>query len=103
MTLEIDPKEMEANAERAAEFLKSIANGVRLRVLCKLMDTEKSAGDLSRELGITQANLSQHLAWLKDQDLVQSRREGTVKFYRLSGTRVEPLMTVLYSMFCEVP
>jgi DNA-binding transcriptional ArsR family regulator len=101
MELQIDAKEMEANADRAAAFLKSIANGVRLRLLCKLLDNELSAGELSQELGITQANLSQHLAWLKKQDLLSSRREGTVIHYRLSDSRVEPLMRVLYSMFCE--
>ncbi len=103
MKFSLDAEKMEASAERAARFLKSIANGVRLKVLCKLMDGEKPAGELSRELGISQANLSQHLIWLKNEGLVRNRRAGTVIFYRLAGTRVEPLMNVLYSMFCESP
>ena len=95
-----DMRQMEANAEEAARFLKSIANGVRLRILCRLLEGEMTAGDLSRELGITPANLSQHLVWLKKEGLLESRREGTVIHYRMAGNRIEPLMNVLHEMFC---
>ncbi len=97
-----DMKLMEANSEIAARFLKSMANPLRLRILCKLIDTEMTAGDLSRDLNISQANLSQHLTWLKKENLVKFRREGTVIFYTLSGIEIIPLMNVLYGMFCLV-
>ncbi|MBT6096052.1 MAG: helix-turn-helix transcriptional regulator [Rhodospirillaceae bacterium] len=100
METHFNPENMDANADRVARFLKSIANRVRLRILCCLMQGEKAAGGLSRELGISQANLSQHLTWLKHEGLVQNRREGTVIFYSLSDTSIEPLMELLHDMFC---
>jgi len=96
-----DTKKMEANSERAARFLKSIANPLRLRILCKLLDGEMTAGDLSRGLEISQANLSQHLTWLKKEKLVEFSRKGTAITYRLRGTQLEPMMNILYVMFCE--
>jgi len=100
MTTDFNPQNMDANAERVAQFLKSIANRVRLRILCCLMQGEHSAGDLSRNLGISQANLSQHLTWLKQEGLVTNRRDGTVIHYRLADDSIEPLMGVLHDMFC---
>ena len=63
METHFNPENMDANADRVARFLKSIANRVRLRILCCLMQGEKAAGGLSRELGISQANLN--LSWGK--------------------------------------
>jgi DNA-binding transcriptional ArsR family regulator len=103
MTTDFNPQNMDANAERVAKFLKSIANRVRLRVLCCLMQGERSAGELSRSLGISQANLSQHLTWLKQEGLVTNRRDGTVIYYSLADDSIEPLMGVLYNMFCATP
>lgn len=100
METDFNPEMMDANAERVAQFLKSIANRMRLRVLCCLMQGEKQAGELSREIGISQANLSQHLSWLKKEGLVRNRREGTAMIYQLSDTSVRPLMEVLHGMFC---
>ena len=101
MNFKPDMKKMEANSEQAARFLKSMANPLRLRILCKLLDTETAAGELSRGLDISQANLSQHLTWLKKEKLVDFRREGTVIYYHLSDKQIEPLMNVLYTMFCN--
>ncbi len=100
METDFNTENMDANAERVARFLKSIANRVRLRVLCALMHAEKSAGQLSREIGISQSNLSQHLSWLKNEDLVSTRRDGTTIHYRLSDTQIQPLMLALHDMFC---
>ena len=97
----MEAHEMEAKAEQAARFLKSMANANRLRVMCRLLEGEETAGDLSLVVGISQANLSQHLSWLKQENLVQTRREGTTIFYSLSGNKVMPLMGALYEMFCK--
>ncbi len=90
------------NAERAAAFLKSIANRNRILVLCHLISAECTAGELSESIGVKPANLSQHLTWLKNEGLVKTRREGTVIHYSLSEKDVSPLITVLYDMFCDV-
>ena len=60
---------MENNAEKAASFLKSIANKNRILILCHLISDEWTAGELSESIGVKPANLSQHLTWLKQEDL----------------------------------
>ncbi|MBT7956868.1 MAG: helix-turn-helix transcriptional regulator [Rhodospirillaceae bacterium] len=92
---------MENNADKAAAFLKSIANRNRILVLCHLIADEWTAGELSESIGVSPANLSQHLTWLKNEGLVKTRREGTVINYSLSEKDVRPLISVLYDMFCE--
>ncbi len=69
-------------------------------ILCRLLEGERSVGELVRLLGMTDSNLSQHLAKLRDEGLVATRRQGTTIYYRLVPERVEPLMRVLYQMFC---
>jgi DNA-binding transcriptional ArsR family regulator len=85
----------ESNAEKVADFLKSIASRHRLLVLCELSQGEKSAGQLSNDLHVAPANLSQHLSKLKAAGLVASRRDGTSIHYRLTSDKVSALVTVL--------
>ncbi|HIF58989.1 MAG TPA: transcriptional regulator [Rhodospirillales bacterium] len=91
---------MENNAEKAARFLKSIANRNRILVLCHLISDEWTAGELSESIGVKPANLSQHLTWLKNEGLVKTRREGTIIHYSLSDKDVRPLISILFDMFC---
>jgi DNA-binding transcriptional ArsR family regulator len=95
--------EMEAHAEAAEAFLRSIANRHRLMVLCTLVDGEVSAGDLSRRLGLTQSNLSRHLGTLRDEGLVATRREATTIYYRIASDRVRTILATLHGMFCARP
>jgi ArsR family transcriptional regulator, virulence genes transcriptional regulator len=92
--------EMEAHAEAAEAFLRSIANRHRLMVLCTLVEGEVSAGDLSRRLGLTQSNLSRHLGTLRDEGLVATRREATTIYYRIASDRVRIILETLHGMFC---
>ena len=92
---------MEDNADKAAAFLKSIANKNRILVLCHLISDDWTAGELSESIGVKPANLSQHLTWLKNEGLVKTRREGTVIHYSLSEKDVRPLISILFDMFCE--
>ena len=91
---------MENNAEKAASFLKSIANKNRILILCHLISDEWTAGELSESIGVKPANLSQHLTWLKQEGLVKTRREGTIIHYSLSDKDVRPLISILFDMFC---
>ena len=91
---------MENNADKAASFLKSIANRNRILVLCHLISDEWTAGELSESIGVKPSNLSQHLAWLKDEGLVKTRREGTIIHYSLSDKDIRPLISILFDMFC---
>jgi DNA-binding transcriptional ArsR family regulator len=95
--------DLEAHAVAAESFLRSIANRHRLMVLCSLIDGEVSAGDLSRRLGLTQSNLSRHLATLREEGLVATRREATTIWYRIASDRVRTILQTLHGMYCAGP
>jgi len=103
MKLEFDPDMLEANAANAAAFLRSLASRHRLMVLCSLIKGEVSAGELGRRLGLTQSNLSRHLAMLREEGLVATRRERTTIHYRIASERVRPILEELYRLFCAAP
>ncbi len=96
----LDPGALEARAAEAEAFLRSLASRHRLMILCSLIDGEMSVGELVRRLGLTQSNLSRHLAMLREEGLVATRRAGTVIHYRIASERVRPILTELYRLFC---
>ncbi|NUB05496.1 helix-turn-helix transcriptional regulator [Azospirillum sp. Vi22] len=96
----LDPVELEERATEAEAFLRSIASRHRLMILCSLLDGEMAVGDLARRLGLSQSNLSQHLAKLRDEGLVATRRDGTSIHYRIGSDRVRPILLELYRQFC---
>ncbi|MBB6251760.1 ArsR/SmtB family transcription factor [Nitrospirillum iridis] len=96
----MDPVEMEARAAQAEAFLRSLASRHRLMILCTLVQGEMTVGDLGHRLGLSQSNLSQHLAKLRDEGLVAPRREGTVIHYRIGSDKVGPILGALYQLFC---
>ena len=100
---DIDGKDLEAlaeNAERAADFLKALANRNRLTILCLLSQGERSVSELEASLGIRQPTLSQQLAVLREEDLVTTRREGKAIYYSLASRDVEEVIGVLYRIYC---
>lgn len=103
MKLEFDPDFLRANASKAEAFLRSLASRHRLMVLCSLVEGEVSAGELGRRLGLTQSNLSRHLAMLREEGLVATRRERTTIHYRIASERVRPILEELYRLFCAAP
>lgn len=96
----MDPAELEARAAEAEAFLRSIASRHRLMVLCALLEGELQVAELVRRLGLSQSNLSQHLARLRDEGLIANRRDGTTIFYRIASPRVQPILGELYRLFC---
>ena len=103
MKLDMPIDLMEMQAEKAASFLKSMANKHRLMVLCALFDGERSAGELARQLGTKQPNTSQHLFKLRAEGLVETRREAQTIYYRLASDDMKPIIEHLYRLFCKVP
>ena len=95
-----DLAELEARAGEAEAFLRSLASRHRLMILCSLLDQELSVGELVQRLGLTQSNLSRHLATLREEELVATRRDGTVIYYRIASDRVRPILAELYRLFC---
>lgn len=95
------PINMAERAAEAARFLKTMAHEGRLMVLCHLGAGEKSVGALEDLLDMRQAAVSQMLARLRDEGLVQTRREGKTIFYSLKDRNTEELIALLYRQFCS--
>jgi ArsR family transcriptional regulator len=95
-----DPNAMAANALRASELLKVLANPHRLLILCHLAEGELSVGELEQLLKLRQPTLSQQLARLREDRLVDTRRAGKMIYYRLASTDARRLIQLLYELFC---
>ena len=81
----IDIEAMQAQASKASTLLSAMCNEKRLVLLCRLVDGEHSVTDLAELLTTPQSTISQHLALLRREGLVQARREGQTQFYSLAG------------------
>lgn len=95
--------QLEELAPRAAEaeaFLKAMANRYRLMILCQLHQGEKSVTTLQGGVGLSQSALSQHLARLREDGLVKTRRESQTIFYSLATPNVSELIALLYRLYC---
>jgi ArsR family transcriptional regulator, virulence genes transcriptional regulator len=89
------------DAGKAAALLKAMANDSRLLVLCHLSDAgELSVTDLVTRVGLGQSAMSQHLARLRDEGLVSTRKEAQTVFYRVSDPKAEQLLGLLHDLFC---
>ena len=98
--LRIDPEAMRANAGRASELLKALANDKRLMILCLLVEGERSVGDLNARLALSQPALSQHLKLLRDQRLVDTRRDGQSILYSLVPGPAQRILLTLHDVYC---
>ena len=92
--------DMAADAERACDFLKALTNPSRLMILCQLAEGEKSVGQLEELLRLRQPTLSQQLARLREDRLVETRRDGKTVHYRLASPEARRLIELLYELFC---
>lgn len=87
--------------DQAARFLKSLAHRDRLKTLCTLIDQELSVTEIEAQVGASQSSVSQHLARLKDEGIVSSRRAGRKIMYKISDPFVLQLIMLLYDRFCS--
>ena len=97
----INAAELQENASKATHLLKAMANEWRLLILCQLAMGEKSVGELEGLIGLSQSALSQHLAVLRRENLVGTRREAQCIYYSLSSNEAEAIMGTLYTLFCQ--
>ncbi len=88
------------NAKRASTFLKSLANHNRLVILCALAEGEKNVGQLQDILGIHQPTLSQQLARLRADNIVNTRRESKQIYYSMASDEAEIVMGLVFDLFC---
>jgi ArsR family transcriptional regulator, virulence genes transcriptional regulator len=91
---------MQRSASDAASLLKGLANESRLIIMCVLAEGECSVGQLNARLELSQSALSQHLAILREQGLVQTRRESQTIYYRLANTPALKIIELLHEIFC---
>lgn len=96
----ISPEAMHAHAGDAARLLKALANEKRLQVMCALVPGECSVGGLNERIDLSQSALSQHLAVLREQGLVATRRESQTIYYRIADPTVEQILKVLHGAYC---
>ena len=88
-------QDLEANARAAADLLRVMANEHRLQVLCSLRKGELSVGQLAERVGLSQSALSQHLARLRSDRMVATRRQGQTIFYRIADPEALTLIEAL--------
>lgn len=94
----MDVTEIEANVEQAVALLKALSNEKRLIIVCALYKGEKSVGELETLVGLSQSALSQHLARLRRDNLVKTRREAQTIYYSMQDDATKLLLKSL----CEI-
>ena len=98
--LAIDPESMRTHAADAARLLKALGNENRLMLLCLLVEGERSVGELNARLALSQPALSQHLAVLREDGLVRTRREAQTIYYSLVEGPAQRIIDTLHGIYC---
>lgn len=95
--------QMKASANEAAQLLKMLSNPQRLQVLCMLAEGEMSVGQINEKVpSLSQSALSQHLAKMRAENLVKTRREAQTIWYSLVDGPSRDIINTLYSIYCPV-
>lgn len=87
--------------ERAAFALKAMSHPLRLKILCALGEKELPVQDIVDRVGTTQSNVSQHLAKLRDKDILTSRRDANRIYYRIKNEQILRLIEMMRDLFCS--
>lgn len=90
----------EESAGRAATLLRLLGNERRLMVLCQLADGELSVSEIQARVGLSQSALSQHLALLREEGVVATRRESQTIYYRIIDHAAMRVIETLAELFC---
>jgi DNA-binding transcriptional ArsR family regulator len=98
--MNMNVKHMETAAGGASDLLKALANRHRLMIVCQLIDGERAVGDLAQALKLRNSTVSQHLALLRKEGLVGTRRDGQTVFYSLANPAASGIVEILYGEFC---
>ena len=99
-SLKLDLSRFQDNARRASTLLKAMSNEHRLMILCQLTKGEKCVSELERIIGLSQSALSQHLARLRRDEVVKTRRDAQTIYYSLSGPEARAIIETLYDFYC---
>ena len=99
--LNIDSIAIDNDIERAAFALKAMSHPLRLKILCAIGENELSVQDIVEHVGTTQSNVSQHLAKLREKEILMSRRDANRIYYRVNDERTLRLIEMMREVFCS--
>ena len=98
-----DMAQMQLHASDAAGLMKALGNESRLMILCTLASGERSVSELNEVVPLSQSALSQQLARLRQQGLVDTRRESQTIYYSLAPGPTDRVIHLLHDIFCGAP
>ncbi|MFN3657324.1 MAG: ArsR/SmtB family transcription factor [Pseudolabrys sp.] len=98
--MKVQADKMVAAADEASALLKALAHRHRLMIACQLIQQERSVGELAAMLGVRDSTISQHLALLRKDGLVEARREGQTIWYSISNLPARETVQTLYRIYC---
>lgn len=97
----IDARRMAVAAGQACELMKTLGHRDRLMVLCHLSSGEKSVGELAALLDIPQSPLSQHLARMRKESLVKTRRDAQTIYYSIASEEAARIVALMHELYCS--
>ncbi len=100
--MEMSIAQLKIHAGQATRLLKALANESRLMILCNLAGGEMTVGELNTHVDLSQSALSQHLALLRRDGLVQTRRQAQTIHYSLSEGPAQQVIGVLHDIYCPM-
>jgi DNA-binding transcriptional ArsR family regulator len=92
--------EKQEHIELAARALKGIAHPLRLKILCVIGDREVCVQEIVDQVGTSQSNISQHLAILREKNVLMTRKDANRVFYRVGDKRTLQLVGMMREVFC---
>ena len=95
----MDVRDVEQNIEVAVNLLKALSNERRLLIICALYKGEKSVGELEQIVSLSQSALSQHLARLRRDGLVNTRRDAQTIYYSMNSQATKAILHTLYDIY----
>mgnify|MGYP003538509362 FL=1 len=101
--MQIQVADMAERAADASDLLRTLASPHRLMIVCRLIEGDQSVGGLAADLDLQQTLVSQHLAILRRQRLVEAKRMGQTMRYRLSSGVARAIAETLAAHFCAIP
>ena len=99
--MKFETSQLVENATLVAGIMKQLANVNRLMILCAISADELSVSEINERVALSQSALSQHLAKLRDANLVNTRRDSQTIYYSLSDSKLINVMNVLYENYCQ--
>ena len=96
----VDLLAKQEHIETAARALKAISHPLRLKILCVIGGEEACVQDIVDAVGTSQSNISQHLAILRDKEVLLTRKDANRVFYRVGDPRTLQLIAMMREVFC---